>query len=741
MDEEILLVNVKRINSRDEKTGFTIFTGKILNKKTKKRNNQYIFRGIISSIYEEDEFNINADLVDDDKRGEYYRIKSVEKIKSQSIKGVKTFFKKRIKGIGDKTASLIVDTLGIEAISKIENDWKCLLDIPGLSKKKILQIKEVLESEKKFEKLLLFVQNNNFNYKIAMAIYEDFKDESITKIQENPYCITGIEKIGFQIADKFAKNMNFSPTNDERIKKGIIYFIQWHSKYRGDLFVFKDYLISSLDSFLKIKGSFGKDYLITEIDIEKNLKELINSGTINVESYLKDKNIKTVKQRFCLYLAEFNYIENEIVRMVKELINSKCTFDVDRLDISQSIDSYERETGITLANKQKTAIYTALCNRLSILTGGPGTGKTQTINAIIKCIKKLKPDAIINLTAPTGRASKRMEELTHMNALTIHRLIRLGVSSQIKEQEIVGDYVIIDESSMIDAFVFFKLLQNISDDTNVIFVGDYEQLPSVGPGLILRDLIRSNVIKTTILDEIFRQAQSSLIVSNSHKIIKGITTKTGLEFNDLKKDDFYFFRENRIFALKKLLIEKKYFNLKDIQILSPMKVGDLGTRDLNSLIQEEFNPHNEKYYELEMEDGKLFRVGDRVIQTANNYDLDIFNGDIGYIKSISNPILDDMEVIVEFMDRTVVYDKKSVDELELAYAITIHKSQGSEFPVVLMPIADIHKEMLDKNLIYTGWTRAKRMVVLFGDYRVLDRSIEKVNEVNRNSQILYKLIA
>jgi exodeoxyribonuclease V alpha subunit len=419
------------------------------------------------------------------------------------------------------------------------------------------------------------------------------------------------------------------------------------------------------------------------------------------------------------------------------------------------------ETGMTLAVKQQEAVHMALQNPISILTGGPGTGKTQTINAVIQVIQLIHPNAQIHLCAPTGRAAKRMTELTDMTATTIHRAIHLtDVRFDQNVERLYGDFLIVDESSMIDAYLFSKLLEAVNVDMKILFVGDVDQLPSIGAGLILRDLIDSKKIPTTTLTEIFRQAKDSQIVTNAHKVIQGkiVGESDGLTFDE-KLGDFYFVQKedterikNLIIGFIKRLMESPHnFKLQDIQVLTPMKEGELGTNALNRIIQETFNPHIDKELEMELfrtsksgvinERFDVFRVGDRVIHTINDYDLKVFNGEIGTIHKIYNDESGNLMMKVNYDDGMVTYDEAlAKEELMLAYAMTVHKSQGCEFPVGIMPIHPSQQSMLERHLLYTAFTRAKGKVVLAGVNEALNKGILNNITYHRNSKIKDRLM-
>lgn len=731
---------VKRITYKDDDSGFKIITAKIIenNYPGTLLSSEISVQGIFPSAMKGDTFKAIGSFTIHQVHGPSIKLKGFPIVTiPQTKKVIAEFIKTHVRGLGVKTAQKIVDTLGIDAISMIEKDYKCLLDIQGISEKRAITIHEKMSEHIRFEAIALFVQSNGIETSVAMKIYDSFKNDSIAKIKENPYCISTIPKLDFTYADKFAYNLGFPYDNYERIKSAILFYVDYHMKNYGDIFVFKEELIRRFDEFLIKFGAYPKDKAL-DIDsylIDKAIHELISENYIITE----ENNMGAI----CVYRKDYNIIENYIIKNIKKLLFEHKDPFCTKEQIDDFLNSYENNN-FKLANQQKNAVYMAMQNGISILTGGPGTGKTQTTNTIVKCIYNIKPNASIMLLAPTGKASRRMTELTNMEAFTIHRGIGLNGFTEGEElEEINSDFVFIDESSMVDAYVFNALISNIGDNTRVIFVGDHEQLPSVGPGLILRDLINSNRIPVTKLDKIFRQAENSQIVMNAHAIING--DKSALRFDNAKKD-FYFIHTNEKLKVKEKIlksienmINNQGHKLNDISVLSPIRKGEIGVNELNRVIQMRFNPPSDKP-EYRIDTLNCFRVGDRVMQVQNNYDIHVMNGDVGEITSIYT---DEGEYIIDVQypdkDKPVQYNESIINELELAFAMTIHKSQGSEFPVVIMPIHEDFSLMLNKNLVYTGVTRAKKVVVLIGTEKALYYSMERKDGIKRNSRIKEKI--
>ncbi|MFF2531559.1 ATP-dependent RecD-like DNA helicase [Brevibacillus sp. NPDC058079] len=733
---------VKKVRKHFEDTGYTIAEARFTRYKSSfAPASELIIVGNFVSIYDGDEFEADGRWINHNVFGYQFKVDLAKRIVPQTKKGIETFIRRYVKGIGKKTAQKIVNYFGEETLTKIEENHLNLLQVGGISEARAKAIHEKLFKHKKFEEIAMFTLTYGGGYKTALRVYEEFGEAAILKIRENPYVLCSIDKIGFSIADKFGYNLGFSYQNKDRVKEAVVSFLQWCSTARGDLYVSSQEIKKVLPGFLLKRGSYeGEQYRLDSNDIETALNGLKEQDRIVIE--------RNEKGESCVYLQNNFFMENRIVTLLKKLVEEPKPAICSESDIKTFIEYYERTYNFTFAEKQKSAIYMALTSGISILTGGPGTGKTQTINSIIQCVKFVhqllqKPEAIIHLFAPTGKASKRMSELTGMDAMTIHRGIGLGHDEDTDRVVIVeGDLLVVDETSMMDAYVCYRLLASVHENTRILFVGDYEQLPSVGPGLILRDLINSGKIPTTRLTEIFRQAQDSQIVMNSHRIISGRTDQITF---DKSKDDFYFIQKQDRITAQRAIIEcverftKNHgYKLDDIMILSPIRKGDLGVWSLNRLMQDKFNPQSEQKVEIKLDELNVLREGDRVIHTVNNKDLKVFNGEVGKIEKIWEDVDDGLQVKIEYDEKSVIYDQLSIEEVELAYVLTIHKSQGSEYPIVIMPIHSSQEDMLTKNLIYTGWTRAKKKVVNVGMISSLEVAM-KNNNTTRNSLIEEKV--
>lgn len=723
---------IKDITYRNNKSGFTVAKVKI---KKHPANVEiptvnHIIRGYFCNINNKDEFELEGKWIFDEKRGYQFEVENLSLLFPETGKGIVEFLRKYIAGVGRITATRAEQKFGIETYDVILNRPKELISA-GITEKKAMAMHKGLKEYKEYENVMSTLMKLGLGHEEAFLVYKRLGFSAIEKIKENPYVLASYD-VDLRSIDIVAKKLGFLPNNSKRIKTGILMFIENQMKNRGDMFVYEKDILEKLPQFLCQYGGFNEDYTITNDEIKMSLNLLTIDKKIVIEDIECDYQI--------VYIAFYKFIEDKIVKYLDKMINAPTPHICYARDIDAFINSYELKTGLELAEKQKDAIFMIMSNQFSVLSGGPGTGKTQTINTIINCFKTIKPNAIIELAAPTGRAAKRMTELTGMEAKTIHRLIGLNnfLEEKVELEEIEADFLIIDEASMIDAYVFYSLLSVIPETTKVLIVGDYQQLPSVGAGLVLRDLIDSRVVETTILTEVFRQKEGSQIIENAHKVING-DKNLSLDNN---KGDFYFLNqpipkkivELMILSIKRLL--ETGYKLEDIQVLSVFNEGDLGVAELNKIIQGEFNPKYLVIPEIKISDDRCLRLHDKVMQTVNNYNLGVFNGEVGVIKYMNQ---NDEEVIVDFGDKEVTYNMDTISELTLAYAITVHKSQGSEFDAVIMLFHSSLGILLNRNTIYTGLTRAKKRVICIGDKTEFNNGINRIGNIERNSRIKEKL--
>ena len=627
-----------------------------------------------------------------------------------------------IKGIGAALAARIVRKFGDDTLRIIEEEPERLAEVKGISERKAREIADQVEEKADMRKAMMFLQQYGITQTLGMKIYRQYGQEMYGVLKENPYKMAeDIPGVGFKIADEIAARIGIHTDSDYRIRSGILYILLQASG-EGHMYLPKEVLLKRARDLLGVEQEYMEKHLM-DLSIERKIviREIKREGA----------PVQTA-----VYAASYYQVELHVAQMLHTL-NLQDTVKEDVLE--EKIERIQRGTGVELDEKQKEAVREAVKNGLLIITGGPGTGKTTTINAIIRYFEM--EDLDICLAAPTGRAAKRMTETTGYEAKTIHRLLELsGGPEQAQENvrfernaqnPLEADVIIIDEMSMVDIFLMHALLSAVVSGTRLILVGDVNQLPSVGPGSVLKDIISSGCFPVVELVKIFRQASQSDIVVNAHKINQGIPVVL-----DNKSRDFFFLKRydaNVIISIVITLIQKKlpkYVEASpyEIQVLTPMRKGLLGVERLNSILQQYLNPPEWKKKEKEHGQG-VFREGDKVMQIKNNYQLEweirgnygipvekgvgVFNGDTGIIREI-NSFAEMMTV--EFDEkRFVEYSFKQLDELELAYAITIHKAQGSEYPAVVIPLLQGPRMLMNRNLLYTAVTRARKCVTLVGD--------------------------
>ncbi len=648
-----------------------------------------------------------------------------------------------IKGIGAALAGRIVRRFGADTLRIVEEEPERLAEIKGISEKKAREIAAQIEEKADMRKAMMFLQKYGISLNLGAKIYQKYGDSVYGVLQENPYRLADdISGVGFRIADEIASRIGIHMDSDYRIRSGMMYTLQ-QATGEGHVYLPKEELFHRASELLGVDESYMEKHLM-DLSMDRKVVQKEENGSVLV------------------YPSRYYYLELNTARMLKEL-NVLCPEDEKM--VQRRIAQIEKETGTVLDEMQKKAVTEAASHGLFILTGGPGTGKTTTINAIIRFFEGEGVE--LRLAAPTGRAAKRMTEATGYEAQTIHRLLELsGLPEEGRddrdvhfernsENPLEADVIIIDEMSMVDIHLMHSLLLAVTAGTRLILVGDENQLPSVGPGNVLRDIIRSGIFPVVELKKIFRQASESDIVVNAHKINRGEQVVL-----DNKSRDFFFLkRQNADVIIRVLiaLIQEKlppYVEAKpfDIQVLTPMRKGLLGVERLNQILQRYLNPPDPSKKEKEYGQG-LFREGDKIMQVKNNYQLEweirgkygipvdkgvgVFNGDTGILKSI-NEFAETAEV--EFEDgRWAEYSFKQMEELELAYAVTIHKSQGSEYPAVVMPLLSGPRMLLNRNLLYTAVTRARKCVTIVGSEETFREMIRNEKQQMRYSSLDIRL--
>lgn len=638
-----------------------------------------------------------------------------------------------IKGVGSSTARKLVHHFGLDVLDIIQFNPQRLIEVDGIGQSRADMIASSFSEQKEIREVMIFLQSYEITTAYALKIYKEYGGNTINVVRENPYRLAeDIIGIGFKIADRIARSLGVDPNSPYRAAAGIRYVLS-NAASEGHTFLPKEELLSIASKLLAVEDSLLDNALI-------NL-------ALSHSLVMEQTEVSTA-----VYLAGLYQAEAGTARMLRDLAADNTIKQFKKIE--DKIKRFEEENDICLAEQQREAVCRAMQHGVIIITGGPGTGKTTTINCIIELL--VQEGLKVELAAPTGRAAKRMTETTGRDAKTIHRLLEYGFGEnpgegfqRDEDNPIKADAVIIDEMSMVDILLVSHLLKAIVSGTRLIMVGDVDQLPSVGPGNVLRDIIQSNVIPVIQLTEIFRQAQESMIIVNAHRINHGENP-----FLNVKDQDFFFDKRETVDDILKTLVDLiarrlpgfgEYRSLQDIQILSPMRKGMIGVNNLNVELQKVLNPP--AFNKKEKAAGEIvYRQGDKVMQIKNNYKLQwnkpgedgqsyegegVFNGDMGFIQDIDK---EEQTLTVLFDDdKTVVYEFSQLDELELSYAITIHKSQGNEFPVVIIPLISGPPMLMTRNLLYTGVTRAKEMVVLVGREKMIQRMVQNNHIAKRHS--------
>jgi exodeoxyribonuclease V alpha subunit len=611
-----------------------------------------------------------------------------------------------IKGIGPTYAARIVEKFGVDTLHIIDQHPDRLSEIDGLGKKRLDKIKSCWIDQKSIREVMIFLQSYGVSPGFAQKIFKVYGQLGVQKIKENPYSLArDIHGIGFKTADEIAKKMGIAQDSAYRIDAGIEHAL---SKLSDD-----GHVCHPVPEFI------DETAIILEVSkdqIETRLQSLKQEGRIELFELVHEGN-----KGLFIWIKSLFIAETGIAREIERIKLAQC--HLRQIDTKKALDWVQGILKIQLATNQQEAVTCALSEKLHIITGGPGTGKSTITNAILTITEKLTGKIV--LAAPTGRAAKRMSEITKKKASTIHSLLefdfKAGRFKRNRESPLDCDLIIIDEASMIDTYLMYSLLKAIPAHARLILVGDINQLPSVGPGNVLKDIISSRYVSVTMLNEIFRQAAGSRIITNAHAINRGAFPNVN---NEVDSDFFFMPVESSEDVLTTILglvsqrLPKKYGldPFKDIQVLAPMRRGVIGTENLNVVLQETLNPKANPL----IFGGRKFSVGDKVMQIRNNYQREVFNGDIGRILSIDS---NESQIVVSVDEREVIYEFSDLDELVLSYAVSIHKFQGSECPCIVMPIHTTHFKLLTRNLLYTGVTRGKRLVVLVGTTRALSIAI------------------
>lgn len=700
---------LERITFVNEENGFSV-----IKLKAKGYSDLVTVVGNLAGVSVGEVLEIKGFWKNDGKYGKQLVVEEYRQALPASVEGIRKYLGSGlIKGIGPVYAKKIVDHFKEDTLDVIENQPDRLFQVAGVGKKKVEIIKKAWGEQREIKNVMIFLQGHGVATRFAVKIYKAYGDDAIKVVKENPYRLADdIWGIGFKTADAIAKKLGIEHDSLDRIKSGVLFALGVFSA-EGHCFAQRDELVAQTSNILEVDEILVKDALEKMIDEKKVMCE--EDG---------------------IYPLFLYYSEVGVASRINAIISEPSKFKGE--DVQRAILDVEEEFSIKYDVVQKESIESAVDSKFMVLTGGPGTGKTTTTLGIIHTFKSL--GANILLAAPTGRAAKRLSEATNMEAKTVHRLLEFSPQDGYKrceENPLTCDLLIVDEASMLDIMLMNNLLKAVSKDTCVILVGDVDQLPSVGPGNVLKDIINCGKIKVVVLKRIFRQAQGSQIIVNAHGINEG---KVPQLVNKRDADFFFIEQENPSAILQTIkdLCKTRLPNslgldpIEDIQVLCPMQRGDIGARNINEVLQEALNKSRE-YIKIP---GNTFKIGDKVMQIKNNYDKNVFNGDIGRIMKIDH---EEKSVFINFDDNLVEYDGTELDEVVLAYATTIHKSQGSEYKAVIAPIAMQHYVMLQRNLLYTCVTRAKKLIVLVGSKKSIAMAVKNDKIAYRNTMLAKRI--
>ena len=711
---------VERIIFRNEENGYTVA-------RITSTDGDLVIVGSATIFKTNLKYKFTGDFTYHNKYGEQFAFVDMEEVMPEGEAAIISYLSSaNIPHVGEKMAERIVNKFKDETLDVIEKNPEKLLFVEGIGKKKYRDIKDALDKQYAMRKIFLYFSKYNLPASVILKVYKEYGDDSIEIVRRNPYDLIGsVKGLGFKKADEIAESLGIEKDSDFRKIAGLKYALMLANR-DGHTYLPLDKLVRASEKILGLNFE-DRDDLARTLSLEKNF--FVERDGENYNCYI------------ARYLAAENYVAGK-------LNDLNISFE-EEIDIDKKISDTEKFREIELSKTQRRAVKEAINRGVFVITGGPGTGKTTTLKVLIDIFESM--NKVIKLAAPTGRAAKRMKEQTGRDAFTIHKLLEIGFAGDLgfsNIEELECDVLILDEVSMVDILLMETLLKSIESPTRLILVGDKDQLPSVGAGNVLADILKSGAIESVNLEEIFRQSEESMIVKNAHLINKG-------EMPILNVGDFFMIAERgevKGLEIIKDLVKTRlpnYFNVSEseVQVLTPTKKGNHGTLNLNKILQEHLNKNEECLEVL----GKKFKLGDRVLQTKNNYELEskvenefyedrqkgVFNGDLGYISKIDK---ENKKLTVVFDDvRSVEYSTDNLDELALAYAMTIHKSQGSEFPVVVIPLYRAAPMLLTRNLIYTAITRASKAVVLVGQSEYLVKMIENNKTVKRYSNLAEKL--
>jgi exodeoxyribonuclease V alpha subunit len=711
-NHQTIIGSVERVTYHNEQNGYTV-----LRFQMKGNKEPVIAIGSFSSISPGESLRLTGLWTTHPQYGEQFKILEYAVVRPATIAGIQKYLGSGlIKGVGPVTAKRIVEHFKEKTLDVIENDIARLGEVPGIARKRVEMIKRAWEEQRSVKEVMLFLQSHGVSTHFAVKIFKQYGNQAITIVEKTPYRLASdIYGIGFRTADQIARNLGMSVDSPERLQAGLR-FVLLEASEEGHCYLPQSELAKRAAKALEVED---------EAKLAAMTAVMLDDGLLKMETDAADHAI---------YLPAFWQAERSITRRVKELLEKAV--HVSGARVENWLARFAERRGIELSEEQQRAIQQAAKARVLVLTGGPGTGKTTTLRTMVQMFEAMGKR--MALASPTGRAAQRLAEVTGREAKTIHRLLEFDPSQmgfkRNEESPLDADVIIIDESSMIDVVLANNLLKAVDAKSQLILVGDVDQLPSVGPGAVLRDLIKSGVVPVARLNQVFRQAAESLIIQNAHRINRGefpALIKPGLQ-----ESDCYFIEADDPPRIVELIVKSVasslpkrfgYDPLRDIQVLAPMNRGLAGATNLNHVLQTALNPAASGKAEFNR-GNRVFRVGDKVIQRVNNYKLEVFNGDMGRIEIID---LEEQTLGVRFADRMVYYDSVDVLELMHGFCVTVHKSQGSEYPAVILPLHASHFLMLSRNLLYTALTRAKQTVVMIGTTKALSIAMNNLEAVHR----------
>ncbi|MBO7166272.1 MAG: ATP-dependent RecD-like DNA helicase [Kiritimatiellae bacterium] len=731
---------VTSILFRNEETGFSVLRIESQNGKSffGKQKEENVVIGSCAAVWVGEELQAQGTWVDDPVRGRQFKATSITCITPHSVEGIRRYLSSGIiKGIGPVLADRIVKAFGEDTINILDNFSDRLCEVPKLGRKKVAQIRASWREQRQMREVMIFTQTYGISVAKTAKIFRTYGNDSIAIIKADPYRLCrDIWGIGFLTADNIAMSVGLPKDSPLRARAAILHTLQTEADDGGHCWTSEPDLLLHAQE----KVDIPIEILCEALKAEVEEKRVIVDGPKIIKAQSTENAADILDSQKRIYLRDIYFCERQVAKKLKTILSETPNFK--KIDAVKAIEWWEKKAGFTLAPAQLRAVTMAINSKLSIITGGPGVGKTTIIRALLDIFSARKGDAKINvvMAAPTGRAAKRMSESTGGEAQTIHRLLKYNPQTNDftfnEENPLDGDVFIFDEMSMVDIRLMRDILNALPPKATLIMVGDTDQLPSVGPGNVLGDMIASEKIPCTKLTEIFRQDSSGLIVRNAHHVNAGERLETGNG-----NSDFYFVTCNDSDKALKSAIElmvkriPSHFNLdplSDVQILTPMRKNTLGAENLNRIIQETLNNNPEAIVRGSM----TFRKGDRVMQLRNNYDKDVYNGDIGFIEKVYT---DSRSLIVLFDGRAVEYQSSDLDELTLSYATTIHKSQGSEYPAVIVMVHNQHYMMLQRNLLYTAITRGKKLVMVIGSPWAVTKAIETNTVKERRTALSERL--